>query len=162
MNRSKDLRNLFRESLKNARNHITTSSGSSSNVLSVHRIPNQYEREIQFSKEIRIYFYEWSDITKAPRTFYNVDGFDNFLKTSGIFMAGYQREIILNIGTVYVACYLGTKNLNIRSTYRNLLDSMNEYEHKQLIPKINGGVNSPKLIFEDYNTMPQNDGSFFG
>ena len=114
----------------------------------VHRIPGQYA-----DNAVRIYFYEWSDLNKAPRTFYQLDAFDNFLKTSGIYMEFYQREIIKNLGTVYITCYTGTKNLNIRSTYKNLLDALREHDAKRLVPNIQQPKLEPRL---------ENDGTFFG
>ena len=161
MNRSKDLRVLFRQSLINKRNCPRTDynrrppmyGGDTNFMGGVHRIPSQYG-----NGEVRIYFYEWSDPSKAPRTFYQLDAFDNFLKTSGIYMEFYQKEIIKNLGTVYITCYTGTKNLNIRSTYKNLLDALHEYDAKRLMPKIQ----QPKLIFESEGRWPENDGTFFG
>lgn len=163
MNRSKDLRDLFRQSLISKRNRPTTNYGHSpyyydtnrnrSCVDSIHRIPSQYG-----DNSIRVYFYEWSDPTKAPRTFYQLDSFDNFLKSSGIFMEFYQKEIIKNLGTVYVTCYTGTKNLNIRGSYKNMLDSLCEHDSKKLIKNIE----KPKLIYEPQGRWPENDGTFFG
>jgi hypothetical protein len=166
MNRSKDLRDLFRQSLINERkrpktdyNHLPYYNDFYRNrygggVLgNVHRIPGQYA-----DNAVRIYFYEWSDPSKAPRTFYHLDAFDNFLKTSGIHMEFYQKEIIKNLGTVYITCYTGTKSLNIRSTYKNLLDALHEHDAKRLVPKIQ----QPKLVFEPKGRWPENDGTFFG
>lgn len=161
MNRSKDLRALFRQSLINERNrpkpNYNRSSpmyGGNTNYMGgVHRIPGQYA-----DNAVRIYFYEWSDPSKAPRTFYQLDAFDNFLKTSGIFMEFYQKEIIKNLGTVYVTCYTGTKNLNIRGTYGNLLDALHEHDAKRLIPKIQ----KSNLVLEPTSRWPENDGTFFG
>lgn len=165
MNRSKDLRALFRQSLINERTRPKTYGGySGSNPMymgGVHRIPGQYENEVKFGKEIKIYFYEWSDVTQNPRCFYQLDSFENFLKTSGIFMELYQREIITNLGRVYATCYKGTKNLNIRASYKNLLDSMHEYDTKKLASSVSK-VQSPKLVFEPQNRWPENDGTFFG
>ena len=161
MNRSKDLRDLFRQSLINERKKLTATNygnspyygGSYSMLSGIHRIPNQYN-----DSSVRIYFYEWSDLSKTPRTFYQLDAFDNFLKSSGIYMEFYQKDIIKNLGTVYITCYTGTKNLNIRSTYKNLTDALNEYDAKRLVPKIQ----QPKVVFETQNRYPQNDGTFFG
>lgn len=166
MNRSKDLRALFRQSLINERNRPRTDYTRSpyyndyyrnrygDGVLdNVHRIPGQYG-----NGEVRIYFYEWSDPTKVPRTFYQLDAFDNFLKASGIYMELYQKDIIRNLGTVYITCYTGTKNLSIRGTYGNLLESLNEHDQKRLIPKIQ----KPNLVFEPSGRWPECDGSFFG
>jgi hypothetical protein len=161
MNRSKDLRDLFRQSLINERKRPKTDYAHSpyynrygSGVLdNVHRIPSQYS-----DNSIRIYFYEWSDLSKAPRTFYQLDVFESFLKTSGIYMEFYQKDIIKNLGTVYATCYTGTKNLNVRANYKNLLDTLREHDAKRLVPKIQ----QPKLILEPQGRWPENDGTFFG
>lgn len=164
MNRSKDLRDLFRQSLINERTRPTTYNYRGNPMYGrgcvggVHRVPGQYEHEIQFGKEYHIYFYEWSDITSPPRCFYQLESFENFLKASGIFMQLYQREIITNLGTVYITCYKGTKELNVRGSFKNLLDSMNEHEAKKLA----SSVQTPKLVFEPQNRWPENDGTFFG
>jgi hypothetical protein len=169
MNRSKDLRDLFRQSLINERKQSTTTYRSpyygGSYPSSVHRIPGQYhEGEIQFSKEIRIYFYEWSDVSRQPRCFYQLEAFENFLKSSGIYMQLYQREIIRNLGTVYVACYTGTKNLNFRASYNNLLESMKKHDASKLLSNMTN--KTPKVLqsvaHEPEGRWPQNDGTFFG
>jgi len=170
MNRSKDLRDLFRQSLINERKRPTTTTYHSpyycgSYPSSVHRIPSRYrEGEIQFNKEVNIYFYEWSDVSKKPRCFYQLEAFENFLKFSGIYMQFYQREIIQNLGTVYATCYTGTKNLNLRGSYKNLSDSMKEYEASMLLS--NMGNKTPKVlqcvVHEQDRRLPQNDGTFFG
>jgi len=166
MNRSKDLRDLFRQSLINERKRPTTTYRSpyygGSYPSSVHRIPGQYrEGEIQFSKEVRIYFYEWSDVNRQPRCFYQLEAFENFLKSSGIYLQLYQREIIQNLGTVYAACYTGTKNLNLRGSYKNLLDSMKEHEASKLLSNI-AANKTPKILQCMVYDLPQNDGTFFG
>lgn len=163
MNRSKDLRDLFRQHLINKRKapKITNpyysdyyNSRHSGVVLdNIHRIPSEYKDD-----SMHIYFYEWSDPSKAPRAFYQLEAFENFLKSSGIFLEFYQKGIIKNLGTVYVTCYTGTKNLNIRGSYKNLLDSLHEHDAKMLIPKIQ----QPKVIFETDGRWPENDGTFFG
>jgi hypothetical protein len=169
MNRSKELRDLFRRSLISKRKQSTTTYRSpyygGSYPNSVHRIPGQYsEGEIQFSKEIRIYFYEWSDISKQPRCFYQLEAFENFLKSSGIYMQLYQREIIQNLGTVYVACYTGTKNLNFRASYKNLSESMKKHDASKLLSNMTN--NTSKVLqcaaYEPDGRWPQNDGTFFG
>jgi len=112
MNKSKELRDLFRKSLFNKRN-------------------NTYINDrIIFNDEndIKIYFYEWSDINRVPRTFNDIVSFEDYLKACGIFMHLYQRDIIANCGTVFAVCYKGTKELNLRSSYANLVDSMNEHD----------------------------------
>ena len=162
MNRSKDLRNLFRQSLINERKRPTTTYRSPYYGGNYH---SQYrEGVIQFSKEVRIYFYEWSDVNRQPRCFYQLEAFENFLKSSGIYMQLYQREIIQNLGTVYAACYTGTKNLNLRGSYKNLLDSMNKHDASKLLSNMDN--KTPKVlqcvVYEPDGRWPQNDGTFFG
>lgn len=157
MNRSKDLKDLFRQSLINERKRPTTTYRSPYYGGSY---PRQYhEGEIQFSKEVCIYFYEWSDVSRQPRCFHQLEAFENFLKYSGIYMQLYQREIIQNLGTVYATCYTGAKNLNLRGSYKNLLDSMKEYEASKLLPKM---ANKAPVVYESDGRWPQNDGTFFG
>ena len=154
MNRSKDLRDLFRQSLINERNRPKIDYNDYyrkryGGVLdNIHKIPMQYANH-----SVRIYLYEWSNLNQAPRIFYQLDAFDNFLKTSGIYMELYQKEIIKNLGTVFITCYTGTKNLNIRSTYKNLLDALREHDAKRLVPNIQQPKLEPRL---------ENDGTFFG
>jgi len=162
MNRSKDLRELFRRSLINERERSSTTYRSPYYSGSYH---SQYrDGEIQFSKDVRIYFYEWSDVNRRPRCFYQLDAFENFLKSSGIYMQLYQREIIQNIGTVYATCYTGTKNLNLRGSYKNLLDSIKEHEASKLLSNMTN--KTPKALqyaaYEPNERWPQNDGTFFG
>lgn len=165
MNRSKDLRDLFRQSLVNERKRPTTTYRSPYYGGYPCGTYRQYkEGEIQFKKDTRIYFYEWSDINRPPRCFYKIKEFEDFLKASGIYMQLYQREIIEHTGTVYATCYLGTKNLNLRASYKNLLDSMNEHEASKLLSNMTN--KTPKVlqyaVCEPDGRWPQNDGTFFG
>lgn len=131
MNRSKDLRDLFRESLKRKSTDVTVYRASD------YRRHGAYEREINFADKIKVYFYEWSDVTRVPRTFDDLGSLEDYLKASGIYLQLYQRDIINNCGTVYMSCYKGTKELNVRGSYGKLLDSMNE--HDRLSKEIEGG-----------------------
>ena len=152
MNRSKDLRLLFRESLVNARKCAAKCYSPSSNFVGgVHRIPNQYN-------DIRIYFYEWSDVSRTPRVFYQLDIFDNFLMSSGIYMALYQKDIIRNLGSVYVTCYTGTKTLSIRSSYSSLCDALHEHDGKHLLPSIH----RPNIVYEPNSRYPEASDMYFG
>ena len=145
MNRSKDLRRLFRESLINERNRPKVNYVRQSSPL--------YSTNVT-----RIYFYEWSNINSCPRCFYNLPIFEEFLKSSGISMEMYQRQIIINNGTVYISCYSGTKLLCVCTTYGELLKGMGAYDAKHLL----SSIEKPKLILETSNHIPQNDGTFFG
>ena len=113
MNIRKDLRDLFRKSLINKRNSTVSYYPS--------RSTTNY-------RGTRIYFYEWSDIYRVPRTFDDISAFDDYLKGCGIYMQMYQREIIINCGTAYATCYKGSKELNLKGSYAKLFDSMKEHD----------------------------------
>lgn len=161
MNRSKDLRDLFRQSLINERNRPKVNYVRKSPMYSedtnfmggVHRVPSQFG-----DGDVHIYFYEWSDPNKSPRVFYQLDAFDNFLRSCGIYMELYQKDIIRNLGTVYATCYTGTKRLNIRGSYNNLIDSLNENFVKQLLPT----AQQFKSVFDPQSRWKESDGTFFG
>ena len=72
-----------------------------------------------------IYFYEWSDVTRTPRSFYTLKKFEEFLSESEIFMLGYQREIIKNMHNPYITCRKGTKELIIKVSYEALKSAVN-------------------------------------
>lgn len=65
MNRSKDLKELFRLSL---------------NESSIKKR----------SSNLRIYFYEWSNVCDLPRTFNNLEDFELFLKSCDIRLESYS------------------------------------------------------------------------
>lgn len=121
MNRSKDLRDLFRKSLKRKLEVVTYRPSD-------YRRHDIYEGEISFADKIKVYFYEWSDITRVPRTFDDLGSLEDYLKACGMYLQLYQRDIINNCGTVYMTCYKGTKELNVRGSYGKLIDSMNEHD----------------------------------
>ena len=85
MNRSKDLKDLFRKSLKRKATEVTVYR------VSDYRKHGTYEKEIDFGNKIRIYFYEWSDINRVPRTFDDMVSLEDYLKACGIFLHLYQR-----------------------------------------------------------------------
>lgn len=67
-----------------------------------------------------IYFYEWSDVTRTPKSFYSIEKFEEFLKSCEIYMQGFQREIISHMHNPYISCKKGEKELIIKSTYDSL------------------------------------------
>jgi hypothetical protein len=156
MNKSKELRELFRLSqcnkLDNKTSSITfynTSKTSPMYSSSIDRVHGTYEKEIAFGEYIKIFFYEWSDVSVVPKTFQSLVSFEGFLRSSGIPYSSGHIESIKNLGTVFCSCYRGTRTLVIRSTYHNLYDAMRLY-------------NDSKSTFEASNTSFNNDGTFFG
>lgn len=159
VNRSKDLRRLFRESLKNHHSNVNVvdyRGGYNNPYLSSHR-------DMVFDKTLRIYFYEWSNVCQCPRTFYTVDAFENFLRISNITIAYYQKEILKNLGSSFVSCYKGSNELCIRGSYKGLGDALkNRLEEYGEGGKDKQVISCPKLQFEPNNRWEENEGTFFG
>jgi hypothetical protein len=88
--------------------------------------PSYKEKEILFDDDFKgvIYFYEWSDVSRTPKSFYTMKAFEKFLEESNIFILGYQREIIRNMRNPYITCTKGEKELVIKSTYEALCNAM--------------------------------------
>ena len=86
-----------------------------------------YHQPTLFDGEFKgvIYFYEWSDVSRTPKSFYTLDKFEEFLDSCGIYLLGYQREIIKNMHNPYVACRKGTKELIIKVNYEALKSAVN-------------------------------------
>jgi len=71
-----------------------------------------------------IYFYELSDINRAPQLFYNVGAFDSFLRKYTIYMPPFQKDIIRQLDRAYITCKKGTHDLLIRATRPMLLEAV--------------------------------------
>ncbi len=155
MNRIKDLRNLFLDGMKRKRREaVSYTSGYTSHY------PYNASKFMASSVPLKIYFYEWSDTTRVPRAFYDMKYFEMFLKNCNIILEPYNRDIINTLGTVYIACYKGSKKLCIRASEYNLTKELRDKEKRD-----NGGYlpNTPCVpILRIGNSMPQNDGTFFG
>lgn len=68
-----------------------------------------------------IYFYEWSDTSNPPKTFFTIDAFSRFLSCMcGITLQGFEREIIEIVHTPFIACKKGSKELIIRKNFIEL------------------------------------------
>ena len=122
-NKNKELRKLFREHMENKHKVVTPSSS-----YGIHRGYG--------SSGITIYFYEWSDISNVPKYFNSLNEFEEFAKKSEIPFEYFHKDIINSLKCAYISCYQGSKELNIRATYKMLLDSMREYNAKKLLPNI--------------------------
>lgn len=72
-----------------------------------------------------IYFYEWSDINRTPKTFYTLKALQNFLESSEIFIPSYQWEIIKHMYHCHISCKKGTKELFIRGNKDALASALN-------------------------------------
>jgi len=173
MNRSKDLRALFRKSIRGGISSSVYSPYSqrseySAYLRGVGRSPmygsggyscGGYASSISFSKEVCIYFYEWSDVTRQPRIFADISAFESFLRSCGISLELYGKDIINNLGKVYVSCYPKSKTLCFRSSYGNLKDSLTEYQSNELVKSVipsTSRIQAPKVEYVG------EEGTFFG
>jgi len=73
-----------------------------------------------------IYFYEWSDIERKPTLFYSIPAFDNFLRSCGIFIQEYQKDVIKKLDRAYITCKKGTHELLIRGERLYLSDALRD------------------------------------
>lgn len=113
-NLSKKLKSIFNEYLERLeyeKSHPSVRTPSS-----------HYHEGTLFDEGFRgiIYFYEWSDINRAPKSFYTLKAFESFLMTSHIFMASYQKELIMHMHNPHIVCKKGSHELLIRPTYDKL------------------------------------------
>lgn len=157
MNISKDLKGLFKEYMINKNKPITTNTTS-------YRNPKSYKNILPEDDEIKVWFYEWSNVTSTPTLFYIMESFEDFLKRSNIYLQLYEKDIIVNLGEVYVSCYRGTHRLCIRSSYKKLLDSMNDFDRaetekdKKLLENLKGS----KIPTPTYTNEGGYDGHWYG
>lgn len=120
-NISNNLRGLFKEYMINKNKPVVTP----------YQPVNNHREGIVFSTSVKVHFYEWSDATSVPRTFYTIEAFDTYLKGCGIYAQLYEKDIIVNLGESFISCYRGKKTLCIRATYKHLLETMNEHDRMQ-------------------------------
>lgn len=136
MNIRNELRGLFKEYIINKSKPKPYTPSTS------------YREPIIFGNSVKIYFYEFSNVCSAPRSFYTLEAFTTFLSnTCKIYLALYQQEIIRNLGEVYISCYRGKRELCIRSSYKKLLETMNQHDRVEAskgdIPKCTGQILTP-------------------
>ena len=120
-----------------------------------------YFQPTLFSKESGqftgiIYFYEWSDVSRTPKSFYSLEKFEDFLESCNIYLLGYQREILKNMRNPYVACKRGTRELIIkisREALKAALDAQNPMAMPNQEP-YQVAVTRPPMMFETENRYP--------
>jgi hypothetical protein len=136
INLNKDLKGLFFKwlaRLEYERTHRYTPSTSYASP----RISTVHQGSLSFGGdddiEGVIYFYEWSNATAIPRTFYTLKAFENFLDRSDIYVPSYQWELIRNIHNPYVSCKKNSKELIIKTSWDALKSALEE-ESKDSAP----------------------------
>lgn len=132
-NLSKDLKKLFYAHLENAKKPKYNVGGYVPPTTPVtHRPPYQPSLFDNSNGAIGcIYFYEWSDVTRTPKTYYTLKAFENFLNDCQIYLASWQREVLSHMRHPYVACKKGEKNIIIKNSYIALRDAIEEGDEKK-------------------------------
>ena len=127
-NLSKDLKKLFYAHLENKNKPKFNIGGYVPPTTPVtHRPPYQPSLFDNSNGVIGcIYFYEWSDVTRTPKTYYTLKAFENFLNDCQIYLASWQREVLSHMHHPYVACKRGEKDIIIKNSYIALRDAIEE------------------------------------
>lgn len=85
--------------------------------------PKSASKHAFFSKVI--YFYEWSNLFRAPLKFYNLVDFEEFLKECGIPLTRRNKLILSNdYSTAFTTCALGENKLLLSGTWMALRDAV--------------------------------------
>lgn len=78
-----------------------------------------------------IYFYEWSDTTRTPKTYYTLKAFESFLNDCHIYLVSWQREVLSHMKHPYVACKKGERDIIIKNSYTELTKAIEEGSGKK-------------------------------
>lgn len=131
-NLSKELKNLFHAHLKRVSEEKNKPSGyCGGGILPVtHRPfqPNLFNNNDYYIG--CIYFYEWSDTTRSPKTYYTLKAFEKFLNDCQIYLASWQREVLSHMKHPYVACKKGERDIIIKNSYTELTKAIEEGSKK--------------------------------
>lgn len=143
-NLNKELKKIFLTTLKRkaeeASRPKTSPTYCGGMVPPVGHRPTTYQPNL-FTSERKdcigcIYFYEWSDITRTPKTYYTLDAFEKFLNDCCIYLASWQREILSHMRHPYVSCKKGERDIIIKSTYVELKNAIEEGSKANTVPFI--------------------------
>jgi hypothetical protein len=145
MNRSKDLRKLFKTYM--ARKEEESRRPVSYNYGRSQQYYNDTFRGTETFHGV-IFFYEWSDVTNNPLRYFSLSLFEKFLTESDIELEAWQRDVILNLQQVYIACMPGKKELVVRSSYEALKLAMTRTQSlwPQQLSLVAQGNETPKLL----------------
>ena len=148
-NRNKDLSRLFKEYiLRSAKEKSTSYSGSNNGYgYSPLGCRGRFNGGMALGNGINhsigiVYFYEWSDSSNLPKTFFTIDAFSKFLlSVCGITLQGYEREIIEAVHVAYISCKHGSKQLIIKKDFKALNEELAKSK-----PKVAAPIGAPKII----------------
>ena len=126
-NLSGELKRLFLAYLENKdKVRVNTTTPTNSYVGS--RAPSYRQASLfdgDYDFQGIIYFYEWSDTNRTPKSYYTLKAFENFLNSSQIYLLAWQKEIIRHMHNPYIACKKGQKDLIIKDSYDKLKNALN-------------------------------------
>lgn len=123
MNKKKELRYLFQKYIDRKSKESSASSNGINPFYNHANYVSQGVINIREHFSGTIYFYEWSDVSSEPRRYYTIDGFTEYLKSCGIYLALWQKDVIKNLRYSYITCKKGSKDLIIRNTYAKIIEA---------------------------------------
>lgn len=121
-NKSKELKELFCAM-------TTRKAKERSSVTPVYGNSYCNEKSAAYARAIangtfKVHFYEWSDISRQPRTFRSLGSFLKFLRECDIPILYWEENLIRSLVESYVTCKKGSKTLVIRGRYEQLVAAM--------------------------------------
>lgn len=88
----------------------------------------------------KIYFYEWSDITRQPLVFEKYFPFYKFLDESGLRIDNVLNGRIRSLSEVHISCVKDSKRIVIGSSYKILCDAKEEAEKLDMVVSVSPEV----------------------
>ena len=76
--------------------------------------------------DVKVNFYEWSDISRQPITFLNDDDFISFCRDSNINLSKRNMNFLNENNCIYSTCKKGKNELIMSSNYKNLRKLVNK------------------------------------
>lgn len=84
----------------------------------------------------KIFFYEWSDVTRQPLVFEKYFPFYKFLDESGLRIDNILNGRIRDLHEVYISCVKGSKRIVIGSSYDILCRAKEEAEKLDVVVSV--------------------------
>ena len=81
------------------------------------------------SNNVKVLFYEWSDVNRQPISFLNNDDFLVFCNQSNINVSKKNYNFLNENDTVYSTCKNGKNELIMRGDYRNIRKNYSKHRN---------------------------------
>lgn len=82
--------------------------------------------------DVKVFFYEWSDVNRQPIGFLDNDGFLDFCRNSNINVNKRNLNFLNENNNVYSTCKKGKNELIMSGDYKNL--RKNYSKHRSQLP----------------------------